>query len=483
MNIFLKKLLFLCSIIIAASYFNVCSAESIGSATKENNITDAGFSFQTHLLRSHEIRLDNFFGGPVHKTGHAYEVHGIIAYLGYTTLQSVQLNWQIEDGEIKSEMFENINVNPYHPYHYISSSPWVPQESGSYVLRLWFSALNGEDPEVTASDTLFRNIDVYDQLAIKELSLMESFSSINCGSCAQVAPFLKKIIDENPDQFGMIYYHPLSYEGSPLYLFNPKDQEIRKDLYQVSYTPYAVIGSTFAGGSHYVQESFMHIDHSRWAGFSLQGEWWVEDGIFHYQIEGETFIDLDQDDIDYRLLIAAVEKSVHFDQAPGSNGEKDYYFVMRFFAPDAAGMKLTAAEASEGFSFARSMSFYDELDPENMLVYAFVQEHYTNDISQAVELEFVQPEDPGDGVNIETVMSEKNAFRVFPNPAHSTLHIEARANQTVNKLMLTSMDGTRVRSLQNLHNGTMDLKGLPPGIYLLTIQYGDQYFRKKISVL
>ena len=444
----------------------------------------ATFFFLSYAIAGDKInviRIDNFFGGPIHKVHEEYELRGEIAYLGSSPLVSIRIHYQVNEEEPSSEFFDNINVDPYVPFRYVVSEKWTPEDEGDHEIKIWFTELNGADPGEGVSDTVSVIVEVYDQLAERQMALLESFSSINCGSCAFVTPLLRKIVDENDDKFVKIYYHPLQYENSPLYNFNPKDQNIRREYYGVFYTPWSAIGNLYKGGSEGVEEMLMQLELHKWAGFSLDGNWYVENDSLFISVEGEIFVNTT--DKDYRLLIAGIEESVHFDDPPGSNHEKDFYHVMRFFAPDAQGTKLVAEDNKTNFLKDFVMPWFESLEVENMSLIAFVQEMGTTEISQVLRLEYEAPEDDdGDDATYISDLSEKNPFVVYPNPANQFIRLRSDMNLVKpEQIMVFDLQGRLIKTLQNTDQ--IDVSDISAGVYYLLIESGNQIFREKISII
>lgn len=430
--------------------------------------------------KTYVIRIDNFFGGPIHKTNYEYELSGEIAYLGNYPLESIRIHYQVGDQIAGSEFFDDIGVNPYVPFRYVVSEKWIPENEGVYEIKIWFTELNGGNTTEVVSDTVSVFVEVYDQLAVRQMALLESFSSINCGSCAIFTPALLKIVDEDPESYAMIYYHPMQNENSPLYLFNPKDHDVRREYYGVFYTPWSAIGNLFKGGSQDVEEMLMQLESLKWAGFSLDGNWYVENDSLHINVEGEIYVNIS--DKDYRLLIAGIEESVHFDEPPGSNQEKDFYHVMRFFAPDALGTKLTAGEDEATFTFNISMPWYQELETEDMKMIAFVQEMETSEISQVVQIEYLIPDDEDDTTHVSEFSESQNPFIVYPNPANQAIRIKGDFNGIIPvQIMVFDLQGRHIKTRHN--PDYIDITDISSGIYYLLIQSGNYTFREKISII
>jgi hypothetical protein len=62
----------------------------------------------------------------------------------------------------------------------------------------------------------------------------------------------------------------------------------------------------------------------------------------------------------------------------------------------------------------------------------------------------------------------EGAIRVYPNPAHNVLHIEA---PVAVRAILTQADGRIIAEVPDARE--MDLSGLPAGLYLLTLNTDD----------
>ncbi len=438
------------------------------------------FTYSTQAFSEREIlvRIDEFFSGPIHKTNDPFTLSGKIIYMGTETFESVYLNYKIGDGEVQQIFYDEIGINAYIPFYYELTNIWTPETTGQHEISLWFSGLNGEDAELASSPVLEKTIEVYDDLPARNIALLESFSSINCGSCALATPQLREIISRDSQHYKQIYYHPLRNENSPLYLFNPKDQDVRKDLYEIFYTPLSVLGASYFGGSEFVEEFLFQNELSKWAGFNISGSWYVHNDFLHWIIEGETLIDLTNTNKDFRLLIAAVQDSVGFDTPPGSNGESHFFNVMRFFAPDANGVRLNADQHRNSFIIEMSIPWITQLDKNNITLISFVQDLNSNEIYQVSTLNYQEP----DFTNIDQPESHYNS--VYPNPVSDNIII---ANSNGNEIRLVSffnLQGQKVKSVAT--SGQMiniSVNDLPDGIYYVTIEMADKQETRKISIL
>lgn len=87
-----------------------------------------------------------------------------------------------------------------------------------------------------------------------------------------------------------------------------------------------------------------------------------------------------------------------------------------------------------------------------------------------------------------TVQQRSEAFSVYPNPAHSQLHIRwISASDAANTITLTDMTGRKVREEQSAgrmgeNSYQLPVGNLAPGHYLLQVQSGAQQYRQKVTV-
>ena len=111
-----------------------------------------------------------------------------------------------------------------------------------------------------------------------------------------------------------------------------------------------------------------------------------------------------------RLRVAVVEDEIVFASAPGSNGEADFYQIMRKMLPNATGTttgNFTAGE-TKTYSFIWKLAHFYDLN--SMSVAAFLQDDATKEVHQSARTEPITPGIPSVGVEIPA----KNVFACAP---------------------------------------------------------------------
>jgi len=436
--------------------------------------------FATDLPKQFTIRQDRFFGGPYGVTGNPYLIRGEVVSIGNEVFQSVFLKYQVNNEPVRTTFFQNLGLNPYIPFRYLAEEHWTPENTGEFELRIWFTGLNGAHENQGFSDTIKKTIGIYEYLPKRQLALLESFSSINCGSCATVAPVLRQMVEKELEHYALIYYHPLSYEGSPLFQFNPHDQTIRKELYNITYTPVSAIGTTFFGGSFEVTPDLMDFEREKYSAFGLQGSYTIQENLLNVNIDLESFAAF-AENAGNTLLLAVVENHVQFDTPPGSNGEKDFYYVMRSFLPNANGTALSGIKTGNRQTFSFQYDLNDlPSDQDKLTVLAFVQDLESLEIHQAVRLS-IETTDPTSAGRIDS-----EQINAYPNPTTGMLKISPSQGQALEAISIFNLSGSLVKRIfpgAENQQYLIDLSHLPQGVYLLQVFAGSKAYMQKIYLI
>lgn len=83
-----------------------------------------------------------------------------------------------------------------------------------------------------------------------------------------------------------------------------------------------------------------------------------------------------------KLRVAVIEYFIHYDQPPGSNGEKDFSWVARKMLPDYKGTTINISSgSSQTFNF--SYSIKTNWNANNIYIVAWVQNDQTKEVLQA----------------------------------------------------------------------------------------------------
>lgn len=185
--------------------------------------------------------------------------------------------------------------------------------------------------------------------------LYEEFTGENCPPCASTNPGLTNLIHTPgnfPDKITLVRYQcniPSAPGAGSLYQDNTTEVATRQTYYSVPFAPYArfdgielpdLSGGGNNGHAALLTQQYINDSSTVNAPFSLgisysfngaQDSVFITSTITAAQAFSATSL---------VLHMAMEEAAIHFTTAPGTNGEKDFYDVMRKMVPSASGTAI-----------------------------------------------------------------------------------------------------------------------------------------------
>ena len=225
----------------------------------------------------------------------------------------------------------------------------------------------------------------YSQPKSPRLILVEEFTNASCGPCASANPALNTLLNNNNSKVVAIKYQ-VSWPGyDPMYAQNPTQSDTRVSYYGVTGVPNVKMDGNVYSGSP--------------GGFTqthITNEFGVSSP---FTINVDHVLSPDFDSIYIAVYIEAtaavtgtlkahtviVENTIEFASAPGSNGETDFYDVMRKMLPDANGAALASSWAvgdKDTLYFSVPLPNYI-YDVNEVAVVAFIQDNANKNVKQA----------------------------------------------------------------------------------------------------
>ncbi len=218
------------------------------------------------------------------------------------------------------------------------------------------------------------------------LVLHEEFTQSNCGPCASANPTFHTWLTAHPDVFTEIFYHVWwpSPNNDPMYLQNTVDNGARTGLYGVNAVPHAVVdGNVFSGNGGSLQWSTIQNRQAVPSPFEMNLKQELNaanDTIFLTMVAKAT--------MNVTGLMAAhnvvIEKHIHFNSAPGYNGEKDFYMVMKKMLPTNAGTLLPSSMSNGDYMIIETAwKLANVYDMSQLAAVGFIQNKTTKEVHQA----------------------------------------------------------------------------------------------------
>ena len=206
----------------------------------------------------------------------------------------------------------------------------------------------------------------------QRLVMLEEFTSATCGPCVSKNSLFHTWQTQNPDKFTSIYYHvnwPAA--GDPMNLANPGEVATRVSYYMAPtnmYVPYSVLDGNYYNGSA-----------GGWSMTNINNRYAVPSP---FEIQLKHDVAAGQDTVFSTMLVKCtqdiaasmtahnviIEKWIHFNSAPcaNSNGERDFYNVMKKMLPGSGGTTLPASMVAGDYVLLEGVW-------KNGIVYDFTQ--------------------------------------------------------------------------------------------------------------
>ncbi|MEI2672889.1 MAG: Omp28-related outer membrane protein [Chitinophagaceae bacterium] len=220
--------------------------------------------------------------------------------------------------------------------------------------------------------------------------LFEEFTQASCGPCASQNPGFNALLDENSDKTLAIKYQVWWPGFDPMYLQNEPDVDFRVGYYSVSGVPDATMDgvhiandcAAYVGAPACVSQDDIDAAAAITSPFliNVTHSFNAEYTTVNVHVEVTAGADVAGT---LKLQVAVTEKEILFDTPPGSNGETEFYGVMKKLLPSATGTTTGAFYGGETKSFDLSWDMSNIYNLNNIQIVAFMQDDATKKVLQA----------------------------------------------------------------------------------------------------
>lgn len=220
----------------------------------------------------------------------------------------------------------------------------------------------------------------------QRMVLAEECTSATCWPCGQQNPAFDALLQANSDIITAIKYHVWwpAPGNDPMYLDNKADNANRTNYYGVNSVPHVMIdGTYFDGMPSQVSQNLINNASAVSSPFEIQVQHQLspnEDTIYLTTLIHAT------DQVSGNLVghVVVIEKHIHFATPPGSNGEKDFYNVMKKLLPTQGGAELPASMDDGDYVILQNSWALDNVyDNNELAAVSFVQNASTKEVFQA----------------------------------------------------------------------------------------------------
>jgi hypothetical protein len=213
----------------------------------------------------------------------------------------------------------------------------------------------------------------------QRIVMIEEFTQASCYYCAVY----------NPGKCTYIKYQT-SWPGyDPMNLHNPGEVATRVSYYGVNGVPDAIVSGTNIGSPGDVAQDMIDAAYALPASFNLMIQHRLSSASDSIYV---TMLGQCTSAISGSLVahIGVIEKNIHFNSPPGTNGERDFYNVMKKMLPNASGTALqNSFQPGEYFLIQGSWKLANVYSKSQLGVVGFIQNNANKQIQQGANSDTV----------------------------------------------------------------------------------------------
>ena len=214
--------------------------------------------------------------------------------------------------------------------------------------------------------------------------LLEDFANVSCVPCVTSNMIIESLLNGSYAGKIAVVKFPLSWPSpyDPFYLANKSICDERITYYNIIEAPTIKVDGIYtptAGDSNAVKaridERLMSI-----APFSITVNTGFQDSslIVNINVQAINLTGINLDEL--KLYTIVIENDIEFDEAPGSNGEKVFYNVLRKSLPTDDGVAFSTLSDN---TFNWEADLLSDWNPANLRVVSFIQNDQTKEVLQA----------------------------------------------------------------------------------------------------
>jgi len=215
--------------------------------------------------------------------------------------------------------------------------------------------------------------------------LLEEFTSSTCGPCATANPGIMQKLQQNPDKFTAIFYHVgwPAPGNDPMYLANTAENNARVGYYNFNTVPRSYIdGNYYVGNPSGWTMNTINARYAMPSPFELHLRHQISaanDSVYLTMLAKCTQAVSGQ-------LVAhnvVIEKLIHFNTPPGTNGERDFNNVMKKMLPNSSGTAIPTPMVNGDYVLIEtSWAFAGVYDVAQIAAIGFIQSNGNKEIHQ-----------------------------------------------------------------------------------------------------
>ena len=420
-----------------------------------------------------------------------FDVEGTFRNLGTTTITDADFNYSINNASVVNSTVSSLNIATFASGNLATTTKWTPATTGVFEVKIWASDLNGSNSDQnTSNDTATKIVTVVNNYS-QRIPLYETFTSSTCPPCVPANTNMEQLFANNPGKYTSLKYQ-MSWPGSgdPYYT---AEGGVRRTYYSVNSVPNVAIDGGWNNNGNSLTQQIMDSYYAIPAFMTISADYsvWGQTVQCHITINPLNDFPSSQN----TLHMAIYEKETT--QNVATNGETEFFHVMKKMVPDANGTSVGALTANQSKNYTLSYTFKGNFrkpnnagDPIN-----HATEHSVEEFSDLGVIVWVQDDankqihqsvDASVAVGIEE-MENVLDFSLFPNPAKDAFKLRYNGEDRTFNVDIVNMIGQNVfsDSYTGINKGetiTFNVSDFEPGIYFVNVSSNGMSHTKKITI-
>ena len=422
------------------------------------------------------------------------DVMATVTNMGAQTITDLELSYTVDNGTAVVGTVTGLSIAPGTSATVTHPTAWNPTTNGSFTIEFWASSINGNADANPADDKTDKSVITYSN-SYPRTVLYETFTSSTCAPCVAGNANFEGIVANIPaNELASIKYQ-MSWpgDGDP---YNTADGNTVRGYYAINSVPRLEADGGWDGNS----SSFtmgVHTDALQVPAFvSIWAEYSVD--LTTNTVTTCATIEAMADLGDATLQIAI--KEFETTQNVGTNGETEFFHVVKKMAPNANGQVVTITDGMNQ-TICTDYKFNGNFrlpNNSNDLINDATEHSVEdfNDLGVVVWLQNKASKEVYNATNaintpVSTNSLEANVatVSVFPNPAvnNTTISIVS-VDANVASVQVMDIVGKTVINMANvnLNNGdnTVDLNtaSLEAGVYLIEVTINGEVSTSQLVI-
>ena len=450
-------------------------------------------------------------------TNAPFTISGDILNISATTITSLDINYSINGSTPIVDNLSGLNLLLFDTLSFNHTITWNPPTTGSYLVEIWASNLNGNSDMDTSNDILSDSIHIWNDLAVKK-PLIETFTSSTCGPCNPANITAEALFIQNPGIITSIKYQAdWPGTGDPYYTDEVGN---RIAYYGINSVPRMEIDGGWDQNGNNITQQVIDDYVNELCLINLSSTYLINGNTVDFDI---TINPLENFNSTNMVVHAAIIEETTYNNVR-TNGETQFEHVVKKMVPSDNGTPINSLVAGQQVSLNLQHIFQGNYrlppnastpinhtiehsveDFSNLMVVVWIQNVITKEVYQSAyaTLSSFTPVtydcinnsciDPGTGngqyttlANCQTICNltsvEENSKiiqLIYPNPATDNIYISNLKEENT-LIKIYDINGRLVLENKISNNEYLNISKLSKGIYQIKFEGSDWNEMRKL---